>query len=61
MTLGCEELLTHGDAAEPVANFMVRTGLLGQFRDVDKAALGMEAGNSKNLQAGPVGGSAMES
>ncbi|KAJ5086726.1 hypothetical protein NUU61_008033 [Penicillium alfredii] len=42
MSLGCDELLTHRDAAEPVARFMVRTGLLGQFREVDDAVMGRE-------------------
>lgn len=46
MALGCQELLTHRDAAEPVAKFMVRTGLLGQFREVDPQAMGMEASDS---------------
>ena len=35
-------LLTHHDAAEAMARFMVRTGLLGQFREADDAAIGME-------------------
>ena len=46
MALGCDELLTHRDAAGPVAKFMVRTGLLGQFREVDNQAMGMEPGDS---------------
>ena len=68
MLLGCDELLTHRDAAGPVACFMVRTGLLGQFRDVDDTATvlrDLEEGNSngvsKGSKAGPVGGSAEES
>ncbi|KAJ5161031.1 hypothetical protein N7492_006423 [Penicillium capsulatum] len=73
ISLGCDELLIHRDAAEPVARFMVRIGLLGQFREVDDTAMGMEAsflrdleegdsnGVSKRSKAGPVGGSAEES
>ncbi|KAJ5115414.1 hypothetical protein NUU61_001173 [Penicillium alfredii] len=40
MSRGSDELLTHRDTAEPVARFMVRTGLLGQSREVDDAAMG---------------------
>ena len=43
MSLSSEELLTHRDAAKPVARFIVRTGLLGQFCEVDDTAIGMEA------------------
>ena len=43
MSLGSEELLTYRDTAKPVARFMVRTGLLGQFCEVDDTAMGIEA------------------
>lgn len=61
MLLGCDELLTHRDAARPVACFMMRTGLLGQFREVDDTATvlrdleeGDSNGFSKGSTAGPV-------
>ena len=60
MSLGSEELLTHRDAAEPVAGFMVRTGLLGQFREEDDTAMGMEAPKEDSEdaeRAGSVGSS----
>lgn len=43
---------------------MVRTGLLGQFREVDDAAMGMEAPKEDSEdaeRAGSVGGSAENS
>ncbi|KAJ5150360.1 zinc knuckle domain protein [Penicillium capsulatum] len=46
------------DAAEPVARFVMRAGLLGQSREVDDAAMGMKTSDSK--EAGPAGGSAEE-
>jgi hypothetical protein len=55
MSLGCEVLLTHRDAAEPGAQFMVRAGLLGQFRGVDDAAMGMETGVSDDSKGGQKG------
>ena len=68
MLLSCDELLTHRDAVRPVACFMVRTGLLGQFRVVDDTATvlrelkeGDSNGVSKGSKAGPVGGSSEES
>ena len=42
-----DELLTRPEARTIVAEFMVKTGLLGQFQAVDPTALGVEAGGEK--------------
>ncbi|KAJ5543315.1 zinc knuckle domain protein [Penicillium sp. DV-2018c] len=45
ITLHRDELLTRPEARTTVAEFMVKTGLLGQFETVDPAALGEEEGD----------------
>lgn len=40
MTLTVDELLTNDTAADAVADFMIQTGLLGQFQAVDEMATG---------------------
>ncbi|KAJ5355944.1 hypothetical protein N7517_010553 [Penicillium concentricum] len=42
ITLRHEKLLTHLEARTIVAEFMIRTGLLGQFQGLDPIALGAE-------------------
>ena len=42
ITLSRDELLTRPEARTAVAEFMVKTGLLGQFQTVDPTALGEE-------------------
>ena len=42
-----DELLTRPEARTIVAEFMVKTGLLGQFQAVDPTALGMEGGDER--------------
>lgn len=42
-----DELLTQLDARTIVAEFMVKTGPLGQFQGVDSTALGVEEGDEK--------------
>ncbi|OQE71313.1 hypothetical protein PENNAL_c0107G01286, partial [Penicillium nalgiovense] len=48
IALSREELLTRPEARTIVANFMIKTGLLGQFQAVDPTALGVEEGDEKN-------------
>lgn len=45
MAFGCDELLRQGAAAPIVADFMIRTGFLEQFRNLNFVAMGEEAGN----------------
>ncbi|KAJ5144461.1 reverse transcriptase [Penicillium atrosanguineum] len=45
-----DELLTRPEARTIVAEFMVKTGLLGQFQAVDSTALGVEAGDDKGAE-----------
>ncbi|KAJ6094273.1 hypothetical protein N7467_003118 [Penicillium canescens] len=42
-----DDLLTRPEARTTVAEFMVKTGLLGQFQTVDPTALGEEEGDNK--------------
>ena len=49
ITLSRDELLTRPEARTAVAEFMVKTGLLGQFQRVDPAALG-EEGDDKGAE-----------
>ncbi|KAJ5215547.1 uncharacterized protein N7498_001954 [Penicillium cinerascens] len=42
-----DELLTQLEARTTVAEFMVKTGPLGQFQQVDSTALGVEEGDEK--------------
>jgi hypothetical protein len=45
-----DELLTRPEARSIVAEFMVKTGLLGQFQAVDPTALGVEEGDDKGAE-----------
>ena len=47
LSLRRDELLARPEARTVVAEFMVRTGLLGQFQAVDPMALDMEEGDGK--------------
>ena len=49
ITLSRDELLTRPEARTAVAEFMVKTGLLGQFQTVDPTALG-EEGDDKGAE-----------
>ena len=42
-----DELLTRPEARTIVAEFMIKTGLLGQFQAVDLTTLGMEGGDER--------------
>ena len=42
-----DEFLTQLEARTIVAEFMVKTGPLGQFQGVDSTALGVEEGDEK--------------
>lgn len=45
-----DELLTRPEARAIVAEFMVKTGLLGQFQAVDPTAVGVEEGDDKGAE-----------
>ncbi|KAI1829205.1 hypothetical protein DTO027I6_9898 [Penicillium roqueforti] len=45
-----DELLTRPEARTVVAEFMVKTGLLGQFHEADLTALGVEEGDDKGAE-----------
>jgi len=45
-----DELLTRPEARTVVAEFMVKTGLLGQFQTVDPTALGEEQRDDKGAE-----------
>ena len=47
VSLRRDELLARPEARTVVAEFMVRTGLLGQFQAVNPMTLGMEEGDEK--------------
>jgi hypothetical protein len=47
VALRLDELLARPEARVIVAEFMVRTNLLEQFRAVDPTALGVEKGDEK--------------
>jgi hypothetical protein len=43
-----DEILTRPEARTIVAEFIVKTGLLGQFQEVDPIALGVEESDEKD-------------
>ena len=47
VSLRCDELLARPEVRAIMAEFMVRTGLLGQFQVVDPMALGVEKRDEK--------------
>jgi hypothetical protein len=47
VALRLDELLTRPEARAVVPEFMIRTGLLDQFRAVDPVALGVEKDDEK--------------
>ncbi|KAJ6094457.1 hypothetical protein N7467_001970, partial [Penicillium canescens] len=50
-----DKLLTRSEARTIVAEFMVETGLLGQFQEADPTALGVEEGDDKGAEIDPLG------
>ena len=42
MAVGCDELVSQRAAIPAVTEFMIQTGLLGQFGKVDTSAMGVE-------------------